>query len=125
MYFKNLDYKKRESRERKDTLNLLFDIGYSQLFNFIEANLELYGFDTYLGVYHKFFYQRKSLVCDIMEPFRCIIERKIRKGYNLKQIRNEDFEFKKGECFVKRKFKKKYHEFFLNEILDNKEQIFL
>ena len=51
------------------------DIGYTYLFNFIDALLRLYGFDTYLGFYHKEFYQRKSLVCDVVEPFRCIIDK--------------------------------------------------
>ena len=78
-YFKNMGFIGRKPRCKIDIYNLLFDIGYTYLFNFIEANLELYGFDTYYGVFHKLFYQRKSLVCDIIEPFRCIIDQRIRK----------------------------------------------
>ena len=124
-YFKNLDFKTRRPRTRADIINLLFDIGYTYLFNFIEANLELYGFDVYYGCYHTLFYQRKSLVCDIIEPFRCIIDRKIKKGFNLKQINKEEFELKNSQYSVKRDFKKKYSEFFLKEILGHKEKIFL
>jgi CRISP-associated protein Cas1 len=125
LYFKNLDFKGRKPRCKTDIFNLLLDIGYFYLFNFIDSNLELYGFDTYYGVYHKLFYQRKSLVCDIIEPFRVIIDKNIRKGYNLKQINNDDFYFKNGQYYLKKDFNKKYSEFFLKEILKYKEDIFI
>ncbi len=124
-YFKNMGFIGRKPRCKIDIYNLLFDIGYTYLFNFIEANLELYGFDTYYGVFHKLFYQRKSLVCDIIEPFRCVIDQKIRKSYNLKQINPEDFGFKNGQYFVKINCNKKYSKLFLEEILFYKEEIFL
>lgn len=124
-YFKNLDFNGRRPRCKDDIFNLLLDIGYYYLFNFIEANLELYGFDTYFGFYHKLFFQRKSLVCDLVEPFRCIIDRRIRKSFNLKQINKDDFYFKNGQFYVKRDFNKKYSQLFLREILQQKEKIFL
>ncbi len=124
-YFKNLDFNGRKPRCKNNILNLLFDIGYYYLFNFIEANLELYGFDTFCGVYHKFFFQRKSLVCDIIEPFRCIIDKRIRKSYNLKQVKKSDFYLKNGQYFIKKDFNKKYSRLFLKEILSYKEKIFL
>ena len=103
-YFKNMNFGGRKPRCRTDILNVLLDIGYHYLFNFIDANLELYGFDTYYGVYHKLFFQRKSLVCDIIEPFRCIIEKRIRKSYNLKQINEKDFGYKNNQYFLKREY---------------------
>lgn len=124
-YFKNTGFCGRRPRCRTDIINLLLDIGYHYLFNFIEANIELYGFDTYCGVYHKFFFQRKSLVCDLIEPFRCIVDRRVRKSYNLKQINPKEFSFKKGQCHIKKGFNKKYSKIFLKEILLFKEEIFL
>jgi CRISP-associated protein Cas1 len=124
-FFKNLDFNGRRPRCKSDIFNLLLDIGYHYLFNFIEANLELYGFDTYCGFYHKFFFQRKSLVCDIIEPFRCIIDRRLRKSYGLKQINPDEFYVKNGQYYVKRDFNKKYSQIFLKEILSYKEDIFL
>lgn len=124
-YFKNLNFKGRKPRAKQDILNLLFDIGYTYLFNFIEGNLDFYGFDTFRGFYHKSFYQRKSLVCDLVEPFRCIIDKKIKNGFNLKQIDETDFGFGNGQFFLKREFNKKYSRFFLEGILQYKEEIFL
>jgi len=124
-YFKNLDFKGRKPRCKTDIFNLLLDIGYYYLFNFIDANLELYGFDNFYGFYHKLFFQRKSLVCDIIEPFRVIIDRRIKKSYNLKQIDNNNFYFKNGQYHIKQKYNKKYSNIFLKEILLYKEKIFL
>ena len=124
-YFKNLNFKGRKPRCKTDIFNLLLDIGYYYLFNFIDANLELYGFDNFYGFYHKLFFQRKSLVCDIIEPFRGIIDRRIRKSYNLKQIDNNNFYLKNGQYYIKQKYNKKYSNIFLKEILLYKEQIFI
>ncbi len=42
--------------------------------------LYIYGFDVFCGVLHRQFYMRKSLVCDVIEPFRPIIDLQIRKA---------------------------------------------
>ena len=76
----------RKPRAKIDPINVLLDIGYTFLFYLVENMLNLYGFDIYKGVYHQFFYQRKSLVCDLAEPFRCIVDKQIRNAYNLGQI---------------------------------------
>lgn len=89
--FKGYDWNGRQPRIKKDKINLLLDIGYTVLFNYIEAILNIYGFDIYKGNLHKEFYKRKSLVCDIIEPFRPIIDYKLRKMINLGQI--NEFEY--------------------------------
>lgn len=124
-YFKNMNFKRRKPRTREDVINLLLDIGYHYLFNFIEANLEFYGFDVYYGIYHKLFYQRKSLVCDLMEPFRCIIDRRLKNMFNLKQIDLKNFNMEQNQFFIKREFNKKYTSIFLKEIIKYKEEIFI
>ena len=66
LYFKSLftDYtwKSRQPRTKCDMTNTLLDIGYTILFNVINALLEMYGFDVYVGILHKQFFHRKSLV---------------------------------------------------------------
>lgn len=124
-YFRQLGWKRREPRCKHDIPNLLLDIGYTYLFNFIESMLCLYGFDLYCGVHHTFFYHRKSLVCDIEEPFRYIIDRRLRKAHNLKQIDPNDFLFAKESFSLIWKKQKKYIELFFKDILEEKERIFL
>lgn len=123
-YFRQLGWCRREPRCKRDPANLLLDIGYTYLFNFIEAMLGIYGFDVYCGVLHTLFYHRKSLVCDIVEPFRCIIDRRLRKAHNLGQICADDFELRQGAYVLRWKNQEKYTRLFLKDILERKEDIF-
>jgi CRISPR-associated endonuclease Cas1 len=123
-YFKENWWYKRMPRTRVDILNLLLDIGYFFLYNFIESCLNLYGFDIYKWVYHKLFYERKSLVCDVIEPFRCIIDKQIRKIYNLKQVNEKDFKFEHQEYNLKREKREDYVKLLLWEVIKNKKEIF-
>lgn len=124
-YFVDMNWKRREPRVKGDVYNLLLDIGYTRLFNFVETILRLYGFDVYKGFYHKLFFARKSLVSDVMEPFRCIIDKKLLKMHNLKQIKPEDFKIKNGKYILEWEKSYYYHKLFMEEIMDRKEEIFL
>ena len=124
-YFRPLQWKRREPRCRQDINNLLLDIGYTYLFNFVEGLLCIYGFDIYCGVCHTLFYQRKSLVCDIVEPFRCIIDRRLRKAHNLGQIDEKDFFIQDHRYNLQWKSQQKYIRLFMKDIIEEKEQLFM
>ena len=123
-YFSPLGWTRREPRCKRDIYNVLLDIGYTFVFQFVEAMLSLYGFDLYCGVLHTFFFQRKSLVCDIVEPFRCIIDQRIRKAHNLGQIDEKDFFLRNGMYVLEWRNQDKYARLFLKDILSHKEEIF-
>ncbi len=123
-YFKNFNWLGREPRKKADIFNLLLDIGYSSLFHFISALLSLYGFDLFCGVHHGFFHQRMSLVCDLMEPFRCIIDKQLRKSHNLGQIHKSDFFCADGHWNIEKNQISKYLKLFLNAIISEKEAMF-
>lgn len=123
-YFESIDWHRRAPRAKADIPNLLLDIWYTYLFHFVEALLRLYGFDNYYWVYHRTWYQRKSLALDIMEPFRCIIDKALLKAYNLWQINKKDFEFKNGQYELDWKISKKYTRIFLVAIMENKKEMF-
>ena len=125
VYFRPLEWIRREPRTKRDINNLLLDIGYTYIFNFIEALTAIYGFDVYCGVYHTFFYQRKSLICDLVEPFRCIIDQRLRKAHNLKQIDENDFYIKDNQYQLTYKNQAKYTSLFMKDILANKKEIFI
>ena len=123
-YFADVGWRVRLPRTKYDITNTLMDIGYTYLFNFTEALLRLYGFDTYLGFYHKEFYQRKSLACDVMEPMRCIIDRQILKSYNLSQINEKDFTTKNRQYDLRYKQAVKYTKMFSEAVMERKEDVF-
>lgn len=124
-YFRQLGWTRREPRCRPDICNFLLDIGYTYLFQFVAAMLSLYGFDLYCGVLHTFFYQRMSLVCDIIEPFRCIVDRRVRKAHNLGQIKESDFYVYNGRLNLEWESQSKYVNLFFKDILEYKSNIFL
>jgi CRISPR-associated protein Cas1 len=123
--FNVIDWKGRKPRVKHDMVNFLLDLGYTLLFNFIESLLNLYGFDVYKGVYHQEFYQRKSLVCDLVEPFRTLIDYRIRKAFTLGQVKEDDFYITHGQYTLKNNKSPEYSQWLLQELLDNKDEIFL
>ena len=122
--FKDFGWMARRPRVKMDVTNSLLDIGYTLLFNFMDGLLNLYGFDTYKGVYHKDFYQRKSLVCDLVEPFRPIIDYRIRKAYKLNQIKKADFIISQKQYRIFGKKALPYLRFFIETLIENKEEMF-
>lgn len=122
-FFKSISWKNRLPRTKHDIPNYLLDIGYTILFNIIDAELRLFGFDTYKGYFHKLFFQRKSLTCDIIEPFRCIIDKQLISAYNLGQIDEKDFFVKNGRYFLKFEVSQKYVQVFGQAIMNHKEDL--
>lgn len=123
-WFADMEWKGRKPRTKIDATNTTMDIGYTYLFNIVESILNLYGFDLYQGVYHRCFYQRKSLVCDIVEPFRCIVDKQIKRAHGLKQLQGGDFRVQNGQYFLKIEKNKDYTRWLMQSILEHKEDIF-
>jgi CRISPR-associated protein Cas1 len=115
----------RKPRVKHDMINCLMDIGYTLLFNLIDAMLDLYGFDKYHGVYHRQFYQRKSLVCDIVEPFRPLIDERILKALHLHQCHEKDFDIIQGQYRLYGKNSVPYISWLMEPLLERKDDIFL
>lgn len=124
-YFQDYDWRGRKPRVKCDFLNSALDIGYTHLFNFIECFIRMFGFDVYVGVYHRLWFKRKSLVCDLVEPFRCIIDNTVRTGINRGQIKSVDFEVYKGEWRLKREYNKVYNKLFFDALISHKKEIFI
>lgn len=123
-YFGSLGWKRRLPRTKFDPLNTTLDIGYYYLFNFCDALLRLYGFDTYKGIYHKLFFQRRSLACDVMEPFRCVIDRQVRKSFNLGQFKITDFYERNHQFVLRYDQSTRYGQVFNEAILAQNEAIY-
>ncbi len=123
--FNELDWNRRAPQTKEDINNLLLDIGYTFLFNYIDALLKLFGFDTYKGVYHKMFFQRKSLSCDLMEPIRPIIDKELYKMYSLGILNENDFKIKNGMySFKNSEITKKYVNVWFELIVKKKEELY-
>ena len=124
-YFNNVEWLGRKPRIKNDYVNSTLDIGYTILFNILDALLNVYGFDTYCGILHRQFYMRKSLVCDFIEPFRILVDRQVRKSINLGQCSIDDFDLVNHRYLLKWKKNNDYVKFLLEPILNNRRALFL
>lgn len=123
--FKNYNWSARRPRVKHDITNCLMDVGYTILFNVVNALLEMYGFDVYVGILHTQFFHRKSLVCDLEEPFRPIIDNALIKALNLGQINEKDFWKNQEQYILSWKYSAKYVEIFIKAIMEYKNEIFI
>ena len=123
-YFQDLKWKGRHPRVKTDEINVTLDIGYTILFNYTESFVRLFGFDIYVGVYHRLWYNRKSLICDLMEPFRCIIDHCVLLAFHRNQFSVKDFSFSKGEYYLKREKSVDYYRVFYDALIAYKMDIF-
>ncbi len=114
----------RRPRVKTDFINSTLDIGYTILFNIVDSMLSMYGFDTYKGVLHTCFYMRKSLVCDLVEPFRPMIDRQVRKSINLGQCKAEHFNIDSGRFLLSIEHQKDYAAFLSAPLIRNKDAMF-
>ena len=123
-YYQDLEWSARKPRTKCDVINATLDIGYTMLFNYIECFVRMFGFDVYVGVYHRLWFKRKSLICDLVEPFRCIIDRTVRTAYNRKQFTINDFKLNKGEYLLKHEKNAEYTKVFFEALIPYKVEIF-
>jgi CRISP-associated protein Cas1 len=123
-YFEHLDWKTRCPRTKIDPVNATLDIGYTILFNYVEAFVRLFGFDPYIGVFHRLWFKRKSLICDLMEPFRCLIDQQVRKAFNTKQCKVDDFKLFKHEYLLKHERSSEYTRMFYDVLIEQKVTVF-
>lgn len=123
-YFQDLNWHGRHPRMKSDIINVVLDIGYTILFNFMESFLRMFGFDLYVGVYHRLWFKRKSLVCDLIEPFRCIIDHTVLLGFNRKQFSEKDFTLVKQEYRLKYDRCSDYYKVFYDALIHRKADFF-
>lgn len=123
-FYQDLNWHQRRPRTKCDALNATLDIGYTMLFNYIECFVRMFGFDLYVGVYHRMWFKRKSLVCDLMEPFRPIVDKTVRTAWNRKQFSERDFIVQKGEYRLKPERNGDYCRVFFDALIPYKTSVF-
>lgn len=123
-YFQDMEWVARRPRTKCDVVNVTLDIGYTMLFNYVECFVRMFGFDIYVGVFHRLWFKRKSLICDLMEPFRCIIDRCARTSFNRGQFSERDFTLVKGEYKLKLEKNADYTKVFFDALVDYKTDVF-
>ena len=73
VYFNEL-FGKYFSRDDNNDINSALNYGYAVLLSTINKEIVSNGYLTQLGIHHKNEFNQFNLTCDIMEPFRIIID---------------------------------------------------
>lgn len=123
-YYQLEGWRGRRPHTKADIFNSALDIGYTILFNFMECFIRMFGFDLYVGVYHRLWFKRKSLVCDLMEPFRCIVDRATRTAFNREQFTRRDFDERNGEFILKIGENAKIARVYFDALIPYKQEVF-
>jgi len=93
LFIKNSDFvfNGRTRRPPKDEVNALLSLMYTMLMNLILSKAYIAGLDPFYGALHEINYGRHSLVLDLMEEFRAIIDNQVLKMINRREIRKDHF----------------------------------
>jgi CRISPR-associated protein Cas1 len=81
----------RNKRPPKDEVNALLSLSYTFLMNQVMCSAYLCGLDVYYGSLHELDYGRQSLVLDLMEEFRALVDNMVISLINRKEIRLQHF----------------------------------
>jgi len=99
-YFEALSYimpdrfkfKGRSRSPAKDEFNCLLNYGYGVLYSMVEKGCILAGLDPYLGFIHTDNYNKKSLVFDLIEMFRILVDKTVVYLFSKRKIKKEYFD---------------------------------
>jgi CRISP-associated protein Cas1 len=85
-------FKGRSRQPAKDPFNAVLNYCYGILYGRIEKACILSGLDPYIGFLHTDNYNKKSLVFDLIEPFRIYAEQTTVYLFTGKQVRDDYFD---------------------------------
>lgn len=109
VYFTSL-FGKDFSRSIQNDINAALDYGYSILLSTFNKEIVRIGNATQLGIHHKNEFNPYNLSCDLMEPFRPIVDFYVSSNpepfdsfykYNLVNLLNEQYEFEEKQYYLK------------------------
>lgn len=100
IYFEALNYImpdrfKFEGRSRQpamDEFNCLLNYGYGVLYSLVEKACIISGLDPYVGFLHTDNYNKRSLVFDLIEMFRILVDRTVVFLFSQRQVKKEYFD---------------------------------
>lgn len=81
----------RSYRPARDNFNAILNYGYGILYSKVEKALIIAGLDPYIGILHTDNYNKKSLVFDMIEPYRILVERPIFYMFSRRKMKDDYF----------------------------------
>ncbi len=82
----------RSRQPAKDEFNCLLNYGYGVLYSMVEKACLIAGLDPYVGFVHTDNYNKKSLVFDLMEMFRYLVDQTVVYLFTGRKVKQDWFE---------------------------------
>ncbi len=98
-------FKGRSKRPAKDPFNTVLNYCYGVLYSRVEKACIIAGLDPFVGFMHTDNYNKKSLVFDLIEPFRIFSEQTAVYLFTGKKAKDEYFDIKEHSCSLNDKGK--------------------
>lgn len=73
-------YNEFYGRENDDSLNIALNYGYTILLSAFNKEIVSLGLLTQIGIQHHNEFNHYNLSCDLMEPFRCVVEKYVKEN---------------------------------------------
>lgn len=115
-------FKNREHQNAKTPYNIILNYLYGFLYNIIEKEILLNGFDPYVGIIHAEDSYKMPLVYDLIEKYRYIALDCCFQLFNQKIISNKFFEIVNDRYILSSEGKREIAEFYYKRL--NKEQLY-
>ncbi|MCP9440383.1 MAG: CRISPR-associated endonuclease Cas1 [Nitrospira sp.] len=108
----SLGFEGRERRPPRDPVNALLSLTYTLVHWEWVRECELIGFDPLIGFYHDLDYGRESLACDLLEPFRPVVDRWVWELFRTRQFEGRDFASDQDRpgCSLKKAARSRYYQ---------------
>lgn len=81
----------RSRQPAKDEFNCLLNYGYGVLYSMVEKGCLIAGLDPYVGFVHTDNYNKKSLVFDLMEMFRYLVDQTVVYLFTGRKVKQDWF----------------------------------
>ena len=112
-------FNKRSQHPALDPANAMINYAYGVLYSKVEKACIIAGLDPYIGFLHSDNYNKKSLIFDLIEPFRYCADNVVIKLFTGRKIKNKMFHKQSSGSIVLEKSAKELLLNALNEYLDN------
>lgn len=77
------------TRSEENIVNAALNYGYSIILSAFNREIVAHGYLTQLGIFHDNMFNHFNLSCDLMEPFRVLVDRKV-KGLTFTELASEE-----------------------------------
>lgn len=125
---KKYGFEKRTKHPARDGFNCILNYCYGILYSSVEKACMIAGLDPYIGIMHSDNYNKKSLVYDVIENYRIIMDELVFKLFSKNMIKDDFFDVTNVDEFKLNKNGKKlviseYNKLFEKRVRHDKRNI--